>query len=492
MVQRHKTGSGAGRLGAMSQGVQASTGGRWVPGVLLAAAAVLTAVALVQLPLAWASLPMPKLERLDANRVVEAFRAARGTWTGGALNGALLTIMSSHVATAMRQPDRLPDLFEDARGGYARVAGTSLSRLQLAALAMLQLERDNVPLANWWAALEPYFAGAEAASLGHFLPEALQANAAVYMELGLPGGSARRSAQNTVGYPHGVFLQHFSEQMERVARAQEDAGDPASAATCRRVVRRLLRQWAVDPGPAAVRLLAAELLIAQLEPRGMTTAPAAAAEVVRGLRQWRAAYREQASQRPTPLPLISNSYAALPDQAAHDRLRDAVAMLAWTAPALIVAAVGTGLLAVPWLRRAKGGLRGPLVGGLLHGVVLIAAGLVYVLAGPGMQEDLRRLGAPELGWPRYPWVSAGIALVGLGLVLAWPCRAGQRFSRAAGWATATCTVLAIALLANCWLTRAATVRYETRTAELLDAGEFAAVAGASAERHLQPLRAWQP
>jgi hypothetical protein len=455
-------------------------------------AGVLTALGLVQLRLVWVNLPLPRLERLDANAVVQAFRAARSAWTGDVRSGALLAIISSHFTTALREPARLSELFEDARAGYARIAGTQLGRLQLAALGMLRLERENVPPANWWATLEPYFTGLDNASFGHFLPELLSANAAVYEQVGLAAGSARRSAQNTVGYPHGPFVEYFAEQMERVARARHDAGDPTTAATCRRLVRRLLRQWVLDPAPPAVRLLAAELLLGQLEAEPTTTAPTSTAGVVAGLRQWRAAYRDAAAQRPTPLPLLSNAYTPVPDQPAYDRLRDAVAVLLWVAPAFLVTALSAALAATIWLRHPAAA-RGALLGGLFGALVLVAAGLAYFQMNPTpFQDDLQRLGAPDAGWPRYPFVSAATAVFLLAVAVVGPRHGGRRWAALAAWATTMSAVLALTLVGTGLWARAATTHYEARVATLLTSGDFEAVAGPDAERQLDPLRAWNP
>lgn len=471
------------------------TGRRGGPIALLVIAGLLTAAGLVQLRVVWVNLPLPKSERLDVNAVVQAFRSARASWTGDVRSGVLLAIISSHFTTALHEPDRLSELYEDARAGYAGISGTQLGRLQLAALAMFRFERENAPLASWWTALEPYLTGLDNASFGHFLPELLAANTAVYTQLGLAAGSARRSARNVVGYPHGPFLEYFAERMERMARARDEAGDPAAATACRRLVRRLLQQWVLDPAPPAVRLLAADLLIGSLTADRPASAPAATTDVVRGLRQWRAAYRDHAARRPTPLSLLSSSYAPVADQSAHDRLRDAIAVLLWITPALVVAVIMAALAATPWLRHsaAGAGLRAALAGGLLLGLALIAAGFLYFQVNPaGAHDDLRRLGSPDLGWPRYPFVSAAVAVVLLVLVAVWPARGGQRAARVAAWATALCVLLAAVLMGTCLWARAATAHYETRTAALLDSGEFAALAGAEADRQLDPLRAWNP
>jgi hypothetical protein len=469
--------------------------GRGRPIALLVIAAALTVASLLELHAAWVNLPMPKLDALNPNAVVQAFRAARTSWTGDVRDGMLLAIISSHLTTALRAPDRLDDLYEDARNGYSKITGTQLARLQLTALAMLRLERDRVPLADWWAALAQFRAGLENASFNHDLPELLAANAAVYVQLGLGAGTARRSAQNVVGFPHGPFLEYFAAQNERMARSREQTGDAAGAAACRQLVRRLLRQWTLDPGPPSVRLLAAELLSNSLEADHAASAPAAGAEIVRGLRQWRDAYRTNAAQRPAPLPLLSNSYAPLLDPQAYDRLRRALAVLLWVAPALLAAGVITGLALIPWLRGAPAGagLRAALLGGLLLSAVLLGAGCLYLQIDPGgALDDLRRLGFSDLGWPRYPFVSAAAACVLLVLVVLWPARGGKRVARLAAWATSMTIVLAMALLvAGIW-TRLATAHYETRTAVLMDSGAFEAIAGAAADRDLAPLRAWTP
>jgi hypothetical protein len=496
MTQRHKPEPRhASRAGSRPVDQTNPTGGRGTPIALLAAAGALTVIALVLARGVWTDLPLPKLERVDANAVVQAFRAARTASSGEVRNGNLAAIISSHFTTALEKPDRWNELFEDARAGYRLMTGTQVSRLQLAALTMLRLQRDNVPIAGWWPTLEPYLTGLENASFGHFLPELLAANAAVYVQLGLAPGSARRSAQNVIGYPHGPFLEYFAEQMERVARTRQEAGDAATAATCRRLVQRLLRQWVLDPAPSAVRLLAAQLLIGSLEAGQTATAPAAPGDVVRGLREWRTAYTSKAAQRPTALPLLSTSYAPVADPAVHDRLASAVAAVLAIFPALLAAAVVAVLVATPWVRHPSGGtaLRAATLCGVGLYLVLIAAGWTYLRAAPeSVQDDLRRLTAQDLGWPHYPFLSAGATLVVLAAVCAWPARGRSRWVRTAACATTMCILMAVELAATCLYARAATAQYEVRTAALLDGGEFDAIAGPQADRQLDPLRAWQP
>jgi len=495
MAQGHKAHPGHPPRAADGKVAEQGAAGRGWPIAVLVIAAALTIAGLVELHTAWVNLPMSKLDALSPNAVVQAFRAARTSWTGDVRSGMLMAIISSHFTTALHQPERLSDLYEDARNGYSMIAGTQLARLQLAAMAMLRFERDKVPVANWWGGLEQFRAGLENASFRHCLPELLAANAAVYVQLGAGAGTARRSAQNVVGYPHGPFLEYFAEQSERIARAREQAGDGAAAAACRQLVRRLLRQWTLDPGPPAVRLLAAELLVNSLEADRTTSAPAASAEIVRGLRHWRDAYRDQAAQRPAPLPIISSSYVPLPDQQVDDRLRLTLAILLWVTPALIAAAVITLVAATPWLRRpgAAGGLRAALIGGLLLGAVLLVAGGLYMqLNHAGAQADLHRVGTTDVGWPRYPFVAAAAVVVVALLVAAWPVRGGSRLVRVAAWVTTMTIVLAAAALAVGIWAQVATTNYEARTAALMDSDALKAIAGPAADRDLDPLRAWTP
>ncbi len=457
---------------------------------LLAIGLLLGAGSLLELRWAWRGLPVPKLELVSPQRVQKAIADARSSMPGPARAGVLLAIISRHFTTALHEPDALPRLIEDARAGNAQLTTTQVGRLQLVALNMLGLEREGVPIAEWWPKLQPYLAGLESASFAHFLPELLAANTEIWTGLGLGPGSARRSARNIVGFPHGPFLQYFVARMEKLAQAREEAGDAGGADACRRMVRRLLRQWVLDPGPPALRLLAADLLAESLldRPTG------AAKDVARDLQQWRAAYRDRAAQRPLSAPLLSTTYGPALDLASENRLLNLAALCLWLGGATAAAMVASLALARWWIvGEPAGQAERVLVGGLSIVVLVMVAGLVALSAAQQtVQDDLHRTVSDQLGWPRLPFVAGGAMFALLALVALLSFRSGRRIAHAGGTAAIACLLLALTLAGTCLLTRAATDRYETRLAELLDHSELEAVAGPEADRWLDRLRAWSP
>ncbi|HPM22339.1 MAG TPA: hypothetical protein PLP66_00435 [Phycisphaerae bacterium] len=468
---------------------------------LLLAIMVVAIIGGVSLRAAWNQLPLRSLARIKPEALDGSFRAARAAFDAPTRSGDLLKIISVHINTARRAPERLAELFEDARAGAAMITQTYAVRLQLAALTMLQLEQLRVPIDQWWPTFGPYFADMQDASFSLFLPEQFAARTRLFTGLGLGPGTARRSAEIQFGEPHGPFLQYLVDRVQQLAATRQNMGDTAGADLCRRLLRRVLRQWTLDPGPPSLRLLAADLLIrhlvAETTPASgpATTAPAAPPEVADALRAWRAAYRDSAAQRGAPLPLFGTTEGPELAPRAHDRLRDMLGAALWIAGGLAGSIVTALLTAWFWIRAARPGAltRRAVLFGLVLGVVIVAGGLAwsrFALA-PG-SEDLRRLGTADGGWPYLPLLPALAALALPWLAALWPAARGVRLARVGAGAVISCAVLSVSLPIVSQLVRTRTTQYEQAVAQAYERGEFEAVAGPDAARHLEPLRAWIP
>lgn len=431
----------------------APPGRRRGPLLALGLGLVLTAVAAWAVVESWRRLPASQYRSIRA----AAVEAARANPTGVAREGLVLIVNSNQFTAAWHGRRSISETRDEVRSRLVDLPHTQVGRLQLVALKLLEVERRGEPTETAWPSLRPLLSGVERAPLPHFFNEALAQEQQAYQRVGLSTAVAWGAAQASLGTPHGPFLQCFVQRMVLLADALESAGDAAGSQTCRRTVRRLLRQWVLDPGPPSLRLPAADLLAAELE----RTAPAAArleAGIAAKCRQWRREYHDRALSAPTTPPLlrISDDPPPPPDWGNMDRQ---LPVLGWAVAAtvifMLVALLGSGVsrlvgLPTPHASRATA------VGAL---GALITVGIAWPVSAElrGMVlEDLRRIGPPGIAVPRLPLVAGSVALavsasavavVGRGL---HPLK--RRWSAAAGAVgRAAWPVAAAAVLGMCWI-----------------------------------------
>ena len=462
---------------------------RRFPSILLTcllAAAVLTGVAAAMLVTTWHRLPAESLARLDWHAVGQT----RAGLSGKARAGFVLVVLSEHLTRGLHNPDGLPAAIEDARAGIAELRETQVGRLQLAALTMLRLQREGVPSGAWWPSLRTYLDGLEHAPFDHCLPELLEADAQTCERLGLGPGSARRAALLSLGHAHGPFLQLFVEHTRGVADELRRAGDEVAATQCDHVVRRLLRTWVLEPGPAGLRLLAADLLANALAGDG------SAAGMADKCRGWRAAYRTAAASLPKAPALLR--VGEEPTGVSAAPLTWTLAWAAWTAAAVAGAGVVALTAAVFGLGRGHDAARWRgCVAGALLAVVAISAGGIGLIAGAGglVWDDFQRADARDLGVPRLPIFGATAGFVLAAAVGGFVARrGGSATERLAG--VARCTAITWLVLSGVALaTTVAADRlrgsYESAMASPV-AESLGGAADANERALLDALRGWNP
>jgi hypothetical protein len=463
--------------------------------VLVAAGAVSALAAWSALGL-WRGLPYSQITALPGEEVVAAFRAASASAPEQVRAAWLLADVGKQFTAALRDEAALERLGGEVASYAAGQTHTQLGRLQQAATRMLELERAATPIEQWWPALEPYLVGLSRANFAHFEHELIVAWTDVYRSLGVAPGTACRNARLQVGHPHGPFLQYFVMRLRRVAQVEEQRGNAAGAQTCRTVMRCLLRQWVLDPGPPGVRLLAADLLADLLEAEPASTAASSASRLAQDLRAWRALYHDSACERPVEFLRLTSEPSLCPRE--YERLFTWLALSTWTC----AAAIGLGLvvLLTGWAglirRRGKAHPLRAFIMATIVTAVIVATGVLWLRFAPDtIREDFRRdWSVTSLAeWWRYPLVSAALAIV-LVSVPALVRRAPgggkpARLVRLSAGASATWLVLATLGLVCILAADAAQTAYERAThAAALD--PLRAIVGPDADRLLDGLRSW--
>ncbi len=422
---------------------------------LLCLAVALTLVATLLMRSLWWRLPIPSWTRVDWRLASRA----RAHMTGPAREGLLLVVNSDQFGAAIDHTDQLPDVEDGFGRRAAELRDPELAGPQWAALTMLRLRSEGVPLADWWPEVRMYLEGPGPASYEHFLPELLDADCAIYTTLGMGPGTACRTSLSGIGGAHGPFLQYFVAGARLLADDRRRAGDEQAAAACERTVRRLLRTWVLLPGPTELRLLAAALLADTVEPHGSTSAPATQSEgaaqpaLAAKLRAWRAAYRQRVAALPAAPALLHIGDELTPANAAAVTLSHRLMLSVWSVAAILPVAVAALVTAIFWLfspatrrpARAPSASEGlaalresPVAGAwgsylpaVAFAALVLLAGTVAIECWPGtVYDDFLRIGnlgqwtrARDLGWPRLPMIglAAGggvIAVAGL-LGLRW-------------------------------------------------------------------------
>ncbi|MBU0640752.1 MAG: hypothetical protein KKB50_17955 [Planctomycetes bacterium] len=467
------------------------------PALVLLAAVLLSAVAAAQLVRLASRLPLSQARRLTSDNIRRGFQAASSSRE---TRQAMSLANGSNIFTAALMSASVPETLRAQLGELSlHVTDTQLGRLQQAALAMLELERGRRPVADWWPALQPYLSGLDRATFGH-LQSKYNAHATTVMRsLGIDRGTAAELGRLRAGYPHGPFLQFFVRRMQVVADTERASGNAAAARTCEHIVRSLLRQWVLEPGPAGLGLLAADLLAQQLGGDEATTRPAALADLAAQLRRWRAAYHRAAQERPVAFLAPTREPALCP--AEHQRLVGWLAVTMW----LAATTFGSALLSVAsawfWLKRpaGAGSKRGTLIAAMGVTTLAVAVGLVLMQAWPDLiRADLKRewVLASLTTWPRQLLLGVGFALAVVTLVglLGRVPDAGptRRAPRLAARAAAAWLMLVLVLMVCTAFSARARGQYEAAVAAALDNDDYTAVAGPAADVLLDALRAWKP
>nr|QDY92646.1 hypothetical protein fos2004AM_00015 [uncultured Planctomycetota bacterium] len=460
------------------------------PLALLLAAAALTIIGAAQLHSVWSKLPGPSLKRLDW----DAFWDAQDEIAGRAQEGSILVIISRHFTRALHEPDRLPVLIDDARAGAARLPHTHLGRLQLAALTMLGLERDGTPAAQWWPRLRVYLEGLDNASFPHFMPDLIEAEASILTQLGLRPGPARRAALGQVGSAHGPLLQYFVRQMHAVAAERRRAGDEASADRCQRIVCRLLREWVLAPGPAGLRLLAAELLADTLDEAADPSAASTAVTIARKCRAWRSAYRGSAAAIASPPPALRIVGDPTCAWSVTPSLLSWLALAAWTASAAAAVGLLALLTGVFWIKTGTSPRRGSrqLVAAVLAAVMIVLVGWQATVWAPDLvAADFQRIESDQLGLPRMPFIAALVGWLLAGLAALLGGRNAQPKQPVGRSAAITWLVLSVLLLPLVFAADIFRREYDAGLAYPLNE-QLSQIADPNADGLLDELRAWHP
>ncbi len=446
----------------------------------------LTAIAWGQARSLWRELPSPSLADFDW----QALRDARSGLKGPAQEGWVLVILSDHLTRALHEPDRIPDLLNDARAGLTRLRSSQLGRLQMAALVMLQLERGEEPVDTWWSHIAPYLTGLDAASFAHRQAAFLEAEIENYERLGLSGGTARSLAIHGMGGAHAPFLQFFSTHILNVAAALDSAGDASSATYCRRLLARLLREWVLEDGAASTRMLATALLVDNAKTLAVPD------RLVGEARAWRVAYRTDAKRIPGPPSLLRFGEHLTPGHALAPALMQRLALLGWCGGGLLGAvllALGTTAFCLkPAATSESFQLRAAIT--LAPTLAIVVAGITVIAMSPDwVHDDLRRADADDLGQPTVPYVGGVIgavcvlAISGAGTLLA-RCSA----LRTICWgALSSWLALAVVCLALVISSHAQWRRYDRALAEPAST-HLKRLADDHAPHLLEDLRAWQP
>ena len=452
----------------------------------------------------WRGLPQSQAAGLEQNQIQTHWlallrNAPTSAREGTAVADAARELMPAIAPQGMAAP-QIGQRLRNAMGAPS----THVGRLLVAAAILAQGESEGRPVEQAWPALKPYLESSPTAPYAHFAAAREDVLRQVYRELSIRDGTA--AALATVG-PEllSPFLQYFLPRMILLEQARLAAGDPSGAELCRKAVRRLLREWTLEPGNVGTRLVAADLLARDLM-RDPTNE-----KLVSALRSWRSAYRDAARIRPTAMLSVSGSEPD-PAPAESAALVGAVAGSVW----LSIAAVLTGIVALVlnWAifrdSSVLGDWRTFAGGGLIAIGVCAAAAITIRTAGPAIRTDLRGMmaradraapAAPKRAdeWhsayrAQLPWVAAGwtFAALAAGAFSAAMVLRRNRLGSAAG-------VLAIgwALIVLSWVAQSAwglsrLSRYETALADAYRKGSYAAIAGDSAEALLAPLREWRP
>lgn len=462
---------------------------------MLAGGFVLSLPALWSAAGLWLRLPVVQASRVDPDEVQAAFDRSRRRTSAEAREAFALRLASSTLTGALTgkvEPGQLQTTIADAVRTLSR---SRVGRLQQAAARMWVLEQRGEPIENWWPTLRVFLEGMQRANLRHYQATLVQDWTRAYELVQFGPGTAYSLAEDLVGHRHGPFLQFFTTRLRRVIAERELAGDSAAVGTCRGVLYRLLRQWVLEPGPAGLRLLAAELLAENLNDDAAAIRATDEGALAGDLRAWRAACLEAARRRPIGL-LDPHRKPTLAAQA-DERLLARVALTTWLAAATLTAAVMGIVLAWAWIRRGGPVVRagGLLMRSLIVACVVLVGGSAWIWLWPdSVRGDLRGDFSRFQYWWRHPFLAAALTLA---LVLAAALlqrapegRESRLVARLGAIAAGTWLMLALTLWGSAIADEIARRGYERDTRAAYE-DSVGAMAGADAEGLLTRLRRWE-
>lgn len=435
-------------------------------------------------------LPAAQAEALAAHDLGAALRNAYQAAPAPAAAGIRMMESSDEITGALLGLRSIDDAARRSAQRAQMITNSQLPRLQQAALALLAMERLSVSPEQQWKSLEPYVGGLGDVSFAHFHRDALSVLAGAAVACGMTPGVAADFAVMRFGAPHGPFLQYIVARLTALSAALAQAEETAPAGLrCRQLVQRLLRQWVLEPAPAGLRLLAADLLIRDL--RSENEPAASAARVTADLEQWTRAYRDESRRRPVgQLDLRRQPVAAA---AEYRALRNYLAMTAWCGGG--AAAAMLLLVGLVWtvfkreIPEPSIASRATVLGGA-GGAFIVICALAILLRADDLLADF------AWAWPRFPMYAAGMTLVmaGLAAFVLMDGRSGALWRRLTGifvGVSHAALVLAAALVCFALLALHAQGVYDAATALALR-DEVAAMAGPAADAFLQSLRSWSP
>lgn len=425
----------------------------------------------------------------------KAVRHARAGLTGTAREGLLLVVNAERFTAAWQYRADVNTVLDEVRARLPELRHTQIGRLQVLALTLLKLQRDGVPREQWWPVVRPHLEALEGAAFSHFLPELFAAETSIYEGLGLTAGAARRLPLSTIGAPHGPWLEFLVAGLDAVGQERRTAGDAPAAEAGARLARRLLREWIVAPGTAGLRMLAAELLVAQTAQT--TSAGDSAAVPIAECRDLREVYRRcfpTLGRLPAVFRVEREPEGFLQGLFFADSVAAAGLMGTATAAACVLALA----TCIFWLRaRATVALSGRDRLVTILTALLITAGAAQVLycEHPGY-DDFQRLADPTLGWPHLPLAMSAYVLTAYviagGALALWP-----RKERRHGLARAAClsAITWLALSATTTLLIAFRVTAEARDYERRLAGTNVMTwedRAPASDGPLEVLQRWRP
>ncbi|MBL8880682.1 MAG: hypothetical protein JNG88_16335 [Phycisphaerales bacterium] len=459
-----------------------------------------------------ADLPQMQTMRIRGEDLSAAFRNVFQTAPAAAASGIRMIESGGDITAAIMRTRPIDDCAKRCAARAQQTTNTQLPRLQQAALVLLALERMSAPAERQWTAIEPYIGGLGDVSFAHFHRDALDTLAGAVASTGCSPGVAGDIVVMRFGSPHGPFLQHFTMRMLALAEALDQLeGRQAAARQCHVLVLRLLKQWIIEPGPAGLRLQAADLLARVLSPSpaapAQTTtqtatsasriAPIAAqypqaSKIAAELAQWTQAYRRELRRRPTAQFDLRRQPTLAPVQ--FSKMRNSLAMTAWAggaAAACVALMLGLFWTAFRGRTLSRDGARRAAILGTAGGGFVLLSGIAILIRGETLLADL------SWAWMRLPLYSAGMALVmaGLATFLSAAQRAHgeirERLLAVFCGASAAGLLLGAAFAFFAWTAGTAGRHYDRATAMALR-DEIAAVAPDSTEAYLVTLHRWNP
>ncbi|MBU0617102.1 MAG: hypothetical protein KKI02_05250, partial [Planctomycetes bacterium] len=326
----------------------------------------------------WRRLPTQRVSRIEADELQIVFDQVNRAMPPEAREALALRQASRTLAGAMRGMVTPEELLPTMATAVNALNRSQVGRLQLAAARMWLLEQAGEPIESCWPSLRVFLEGMQHANLEHYQAALTRHWARAYQAAGLGPGTAYGLAEDLVGHEQGPFLQFLVPHLRRVIAERDAAGDTAAATACRSVLHSLLRHWVFEPGPAGLRLLAADLLAESLEADAGADQAAETQAIAQSLRRWRSTYHEAARGRPVATLDLHRKPALAP--AAHERLVARVGLVTWLGSATLAAAIVALLCGWSWLGNRADERRG--ARWVLHtiGVVLIVTigGLLWI------------------------------------------------------------------------------------------------------------------